>query len=668
MRRLVTLTALGLALGASGAPVLRADSAAITTLASSTYYGSTGLDEANDVAIGPDGSVYVAGRSDVVGTGSDAFVVKLAPDGSHVVYSTVVGGSEFDTAMALTVDAAGNVYVVGHTNSTNLPIVGGFQKLLAGDTDVWIAKLDASGNVVYSTYYGGASFENGMAIALGPTGAVYVSGSTGSLDLPGVNGFQMAYGGGFGEGFVLKMYADVRGPVFATYLGGGDDESVSDIAVDGLDRAHVVGATGSLDFPLAAALQSTFGGGFKDGFVTAFSPDGAALVFSSYIGGFDSDQVLSTAIDGAGAVYLTGSTSSFDYPTLFAYQSFLGGGAGDAFLTKLAPGGTSIVYSTYFGGNGSDVATEVAIDAEGNVHITGETDSTSLPLVAPIQPFVNGIDAFYARFSPDGATLLRATPLGGSGLDSSSAMAIGLGDAWLVGRTDSGDFPLVNPVQPALDGSADAFIARLTFEDEPPSNQPPVAVAGNDQTVSSTGCAVTVVLDGSQSSDPDGDPLQLTWSGAAGTAEGPSVTFSLLPGTYSFTLTVDDGRGGTATDTVSLTVVDNAPPVIGTLTASPSVLAPPNHQMIDVAVSVSLASACEGGTTCRIVSISSNEPINGLGDGDTAPDWVITGALTAQFRAERGQHPDGRVYTITVECVDKAGNASSKTVKVHVPR
>ena len=669
MKRFATLLCLAFAVCASGSSVLHAsDDPPFTALASSSYYGGFGYDEATDLVVDADGFVYVAGWSESFGeTGFDGFVVKLSPDGSQVVYSKFLGGSGFDVAMGLAVNPAGGVYVVGHTTSADFPLVDAFQTELHGDSDVWIAKLDAAGALVYSTYYGGSSFENGMAIAVGPTGALYITGSTGSLDLPAATGLQQAHGGGFGDGFVVKINPDGSGPAYATYLGGSGDEFVSAIAVDAGDQVYIAGGTGSFDFPIAAAVQPAHGGGFNDAFLTKLSPDGAELIFSTDLGGFDRDNVIGIALDQAGAVYLTGTTWSWDFPTSNAYQPYHAGGTGDGFLTKLTPDGLGLEYSTFFGSDGYDVAVKVVVDGEGNVQIAGETDSFLFPLVGAIQEQVNWVDAFYAKFSADGQALLRSTPLGGSGFDAAYDLALSpSGDVWMTGRTDSLDFPIVNAFQPDFAGSVDAFVSRLTFTELPP-NQPPVAAAGDDQVVFTAGCATEVILDGSLSSD-DGDHLQFTWSGDFGTMEGPTLAISLLPGRYTFTLTVEDGRGGVASDTVNVVVIDNVAPEIGIVSPTPSVLGPPNHQMVEVSVGVTLPGACDAGSTCRIVSVSSNEPVNGLGDGDTAPDWEVTGPLTLRLRAERGQHSQGRIYTITIECVDAAGNASQRTVTVTVPR
>jgi hypothetical protein len=671
MRKRATWLCLSIVVCVSASFVLEAsDDPPFTVLASSSYFGRGGYDEANAIVVDDEGFVYLAGWSESFGPrGLDGFVTKLSPDGSDVLYSTFLGGTGFDIAMGLAVDPAGGIYIVGHTTSTDFPLVNAFQTERHGDSDVWIAKLDAAGSLVYSTYYGGASFESGMAIAVGPTGAVYVTGTTGSEDLPGATGFQQANAGGFADGFVLKISPDGSGPAYATYLGGSDDEFVSGIAVDAADHALIAGNTGSLDFPIAAAFQPAYGGGFRDAFVSKLSPDGAELVVSSYLGGFDRDSAIGIALDQAGSIYLTGTTSSYDFPLSNAYQPYRSGGSSDAFVTRVNADG-SIDYSTFFGGDGHDAAATITVDAEGNIHIAGETDSFMFPLVRPVQDQVNGFDAFYARFSPDGQALLRSTPLGGSGFDAARGLALNSdGDVWFAGFTDSPDFQLVNPFQPDLAGSADAFVSRLTLTfTEPARNAPPVAAAGDDQVILTDGCGADVLLDGSLSSDPDGDRLRFTWSSDLFAETGPTMLLGLPPGSYTFTLTVSDGRGGTASDTVNVTVIDNVAPQIGTVSATPGVLSPPNHQLVGVSVSVELTGACDAESTCRIVSVSSNEPVNGLGDGDTAPDWEVTGPLAVRLRAERGQHPQGRIYTITIECIDAAGNTSQRTVAVSVAR
>lgn len=220
------------------------------------------------------GFVYVCGWTEVGPSSYDAFVAKLSPDGQRLMFSRRLGGSGFEIAMGLAVDPAGGVYVVGITTSPDFPVVGGFQRRLRGTGDAFIAKVSGAGRLEFSSYYGGSASDGGLAVAIGPTGAIYVAGTTASDDLPRVNGVQTTRAGGFLDGYVLKLSARHRRPVYASYLGGSQEKYVSDFVVDAFDRSVVVGNTNSPDFPLVAPLQPVFGG-VSDGFVLRVAPRGA---------------------------------------------------------------------------------------------------------------------------------------------------------------------------------------------------------------------------------------------------------------------------------------------------------------------------------------------------------------------------------------------------------
>jgi len=214
-----------------------------------------------------------------------------------------------------------------------------------------------------------------------------------------------------------------------------------------------------------------------------------------------------------------------------------------------------------------------------------------------------------------------------------------------------------------VSGTTNAGVVYLML-----SNSPPAADAGPDQIVSAgQNCVALVTLDGSGSTDPDGDTLSYQWTGPFGTASGISPQVSLGLGVHTVTLTVDDGNGGTDSDTVTIAVVDTTPPTIASASATPNELSPPNHRMQPVVLSLSATDNC-GAVTCHIVSVISNEPLNGTGDGDAAPDWLITSSLGLELRAERAGSGSGRTYSIVIECVDEKGNASSSTIPVTVPQ
>jgi len=202
------------------------------------------------------------------------------------------------------------------------------------------------------------------------------------------------------------------------------------------------------------------------------------------------------------------------------------------------------------------------------------------------------------------------------------------------------------------------------------ANRPPVADAGADRTIEATGATTPVTLDGTASSDPDGDALSYEWRDSGGNLVATTATavVALPLGARTFTLTVNDGHGGTSTDTVTATVRDTTAPAIASVAASPNLLSPPNHKMVPVTLTVSSADLVDPGPVCTIASVSSNEPIDGLGDGDTAPDWEVLTGLSLNLRAERAGNGTGRIYRIAVSCVDASGNAATATATVLVPR
>lgn len=493
---------------------------------------------------------------------------------------------------------------------------------------------------------------------------MYVVGSTNSADFPLVAPLQSRFAGGFTDVFISRITADGSALLYSTYLGGSQSDEPSALALGAAGEIYVTGGTYSSDFPLASALQSQLSG-TEDGFVTKLQPDGSALMFSTYLGGAGFDRINGANTDRDGSLLLTGFTQGGFPTTPGSYSPFYRQGYSDAFVSRLSPDGQRIVFSTYFGGSDMDGGVRITTDSADSIWIAGGTSSSDVPMVQPVQNTYRdgGQDALIWRFSADGSRLLFSTYLGGTDLDSALALDIdGAGNVYVIGETESLDFPTVQAWQPTKAGSREAFVASILM------NHAPVASAGPDQSVpADSQCTGTVQLDGTGSSDPDGDALTYTWSGAFGTASGPAPRLTLATGTHVITLTVADGQGGTASDTVNVTVMDTTPPSITGLEATPATLTPPNHELIPISVGVELAPACDATAACRIVAISSNEPDNGTGDGDTSPDWIVTSSFSAQLRAERAGSGSGRIYTLTVECTDAAGNSSTRTVAVTVP-
>jgi len=361
-----------------------------------TYVGGSGDDRAYAIAVDSSGAAYVAGtatstnfptrypeQSRLEG-GRNAFVLKLSPAGNTLVFSTYLGGNGADTANGIAVDAAGNSYVVGDTTSTNFPATA-FQTGYHGSQDAFITKISPSGgSLVYSTYLGGSGADHGAAIAVDSSGAAYVTGSTCSADFPVANAFQRSIAGG-SDAFIARLSSNGNTLLFSTYLGGSGGsvsypETAQGIALDTEGDAYVVGVTSSTDFPLSHAVQPQLEGEM-DAFVAELSSSGS-LLYSTYLGGSGVDVGNAIAVDSSGAAYVAGYTFSTDFPVVGGFQTALGGVC-DAFMAKLSPAGVSLVYATYLGGSGSDTATGVAIDANGNVYLSGWTLSTNFPMVTP---------------------------------------------------------------------------------------------------------------------------------------------------------------------------------------------------------------------------------------------------------------------------------------------
>ncbi len=322
----------------------------------------------------------------------------------------------------------------------------------------------------YSTYLGGGGSENGQGIAVDSSGNAYVTGNTDSTNFPGTP-LQSTFGGET-DTFVTKLNAAGDALVYSTYLGGSSADSGFGIAVDSAGNAYVAGRTSSADFPTANAIQPDFGGGIFDAFVTKLNAAGDGLVYSTFLGGSTADRGFGIAVDSAGNAYVTGDTTSADFPTANAFQSGFGG-VQDAFVTKLNAAGDGLVYSTYLGGGDVDEGFGIAVDADGNAYITGKTQSRNFPTTegAFDERYNRGGDAFVTKLNDAGSALVYSTYLGGSGSDIGQGIAVhSSGNAYVTGRTDSTKFPTANAIQPDLSGLDDVFVTKLDPTNEPSKN------------------------------------------------------------------------------------------------------------------------------------------------------------------------------------------------------
>jgi hypothetical protein len=380
-----------------------------------------------------------------------------------LTYSTYLGGSGVDQGKSVAVDASGNIYVAGATTSSDFPTtVGVVQSSLNGGNDVFVTKLDPNGGaLVYSTYLGGSGDEQATHIAIDSAGNSYVTGVTGSTNFPTTLGALQTSLLGSNDAFVVKLDSTGTALVYSTYLGGSDVDLGNSIAVDSSGNVYLVGQTVSTDFPISAGAFQTTPGGNGDAFVTKLSGDGATLVYSTLLGGSASDQGTGIAVDAAGAAYVTGTTSSTDFPTTNPLQAAIAGSS-DAFVTEVSPDGTSLIYSTFLGGTDSEAGADIVLDSSQDAFVTGTTNSTDFPVLSPYQAAnAGGSDGFITKINAGGSALRWSTYLGGSGQDVPRAMALdSSGNVYVVGQTGSANFPKANPLQSYL-LATDAFVTEL---------------------------------------------------------------------------------------------------------------------------------------------------------------------------------------------------------------
>lgn len=415
----------------------------------STYLGANLGDSAAAVAIDDSNNIYVTGATDLFVPGpnnpnrtvrrTDAFVSKFSPDGQTLIYSTLIGGSEDEGNPAdevdsgdkgIVVDASGHAYITGTTESEDFPLLNAAQSVYGGgSSDAYVLKLSADGsNLIYSTFLGGNRGEQGNDLALTPTGTVVVVGSTRSDTFPVVNPIQVT-GDLQLEAFISELNATGDSVLFSSYLGGDRGDEAKAVAVDVANNIYVGGATRSRNrFPATDnVFTSGYQGGGQDGFVVKLLSDRSDYSFALNLGGVNNDIIEDLVLASNGDILVTGSTSSDStFPiTSAAFQPSYGGGDSDAFFAKISNDGGSLLMSTYLGDNRLDIGYGIAQAADDTFWLTGITRSRSFPEVDPLQVGkTGGPDAFISQFAAAGDLLLFSTYYGGNNKDTGSDLAI----------------------------------------------------------------------------------------------------------------------------------------------------------------------------------------------------------------------------------------------------
>jgi YD repeat-containing protein len=461
------------------------------TLAFSTYLGGSGNDYANGIAVDGAGDAYVTGVSNSTnfptttgfapGSSGALFVTKLNAAGTGLAYSDFLS-SQSDQANGIAVDLAGDAYITGATGSPVFPVTpGAFQTSYggmphAGRTDAFVTKLSATGDaLLYSTYLEGGGRDQGNAIAVDLSGNAYVTGLTTSGSFPTTAEAYQTSLSGSQDAFVTKLNPQGSALAYSTYLGAGSDSGTG-LAVDPAGNAYVSGSTSATNFPTTSgAYQTAWPGGTQAAFVAKLNAAGTALSYSTYLGGSGSDQANAIAVNSAGGAYVTGSTTSSNFPTTSgAYQTAWPGGTQAAFVSKLNAAGSGLAYSTYLGGGGTDVANGIGIDSQGEALVAGATSSTNFPTTSGAFQTSNAggtEDAFVTKLNSSGSALGYSSYLGGSGDDKANGIAVDpVGYAYVAGSTNSTNFPTVSPAyQGSNAGGYDAFVAKVLSRPVPPA-------------------------------------------------------------------------------------------------------------------------------------------------------------------------------------------------------
>jgi len=454
----------------------------IDPLLYSTFIGGIGHEIGRSIAVDGSGNAYITGsaeagsyditpgafQTDYGGGNRDAFVTKLNQSGTSLLYSTYIGGSASEYGRSVFVDNMGNAYITGETRSGNFPVTeGAFQSEIIGLEDVFVLKLNADGSgLMYSTYIGGEKVDVGRSIDVDASGNAYITGETYSTSYPISEGaFQTAKTGLF-DAFVTKLNATGTALLYSTYIGGIFDDYGRSVAVDSLGNAYITGETNSSDYPVTTGAFQTSRAGLEDAFVTKLNALGTELVYSTFVGGGNTDSGRSISVDVEGCAYITGYTESNYYPvTPGAYQTSKAANE-DIIVTKLNATGTNLIYSTYLGGSGDDSASSIAIDSDGNASITGVTRSTNYPITSDaFQTNFGGgyFDAFVTRINTTGTNLNYSTFLGGSNTEYGISIAVDFeGSAFVTGGTLSLDFPVsTDGFQTVHAGNNDVYVTKV---------------------------------------------------------------------------------------------------------------------------------------------------------------------------------------------------------------
>ncbi|UCH93420.1 MAG: SBBP repeat-containing protein, partial [Candidatus Aminicenantes bacterium] len=484
----------------------------IDPLIFSTYLGSQGGENIQDLMLDHQGNIFLTGTTDYPDflqgeedvnsrfrRGQEVFLVKLNPAADEILFATFLGGTGYyDIGDGIDFDQKGNIYVLGQTQSPDFPITpGAYDATFGGFTDVFLIMLDPSGSqLLYGTYLGGKNKDYSTGIKVIAEGTAVITGRTHSSDFPVTAGafdesFNSADWQGYSDGYVAAFDFNSGSLVYSTLVGGSGSDLLNGSALDQERNVYITGVTTSQDFPVTPGAYKTVKGSPQSVFVTKMNPTGSELVYSTFLGGDEEREVFTLqnghgiTVDQQGYAYVTGATECLDFPTTPGAFDRVHSGGRDTFVTKLNPTGSQLVFSTLLGGNPDirigDWGSDIQVDAAGNVYVTGMTDSPALPTTgdAISSQLLGQDDAYVTIFNPTGTVVLYSTYLGGAEVDESEAGGIwggGIledhgfrifvdngGNIYVAGGTYTYDFPITaGAVDPLYGGKGDIFLCKIS--------------------------------------------------------------------------------------------------------------------------------------------------------------------------------------------------------------
>ncbi|MFX0092502.1 MAG: SBBP repeat-containing protein [Candidatus Hodarchaeota archaeon] len=445
-------------------------------LAYSTYLGGSSNEDVTELVLDATGNIIVAGTTSSIdfptaqafqgssSGGSDAFIAKISGDGQTLLFATYLGGSDEEFLFSIDIDSADNIVITGSTASSDYPIQNAFQNSKKGVWDQFITKISPDGrSLIFSTFFGGSNDERGGGVAFDSAGNILVSGITSSSDFPILNAYQAVFAGVY-DTFIAKFSTDGQTLLFASFFGGGDSDHAYNMLVDNQDNLIFVGYTRSYDFPTSPNAYQRFKFEGTDGILVKFDNTGQNLLFSTYLGGGGTDTIEDMAIDNNGNIFVIGTTTSNNFPTVDAFQ-WIRRGNSDAFISQFSSGDQSLEFSTYLGGAEDEFGSEIILDDNGDLLIIGTTASYNFPAVDPFQGGKHeNKDAFITKIDHLNRSIIFSTYFGGADDDwGNSIITDSIGNIIFAVTTHSTDLTTINAVQADLKGYDDLFIGKFTF-------------------------------------------------------------------------------------------------------------------------------------------------------------------------------------------------------------